>query len=419
MVLMKLRGLTAGALVLCGLGTGPAEATNGYFANGFGGASKGMAGAGVAVPSGVLGLAQNPAMGHKVGNMAGLCLTSFLPDRSVEIAPGGPLTAGTHKSRNDYFLIPCGGANWVLNDRLTFGAFLFGNGGMNTEYGTNFFAGFGAGSEPLGVNLEQAFISLNLSYKLSDQVTVGVSPILAVQRFSATGLEAFSFMSTAPGNVTNRGDDWSHGWGANLGILWEPGNGLAFGASYRTRIEMQKFDKYAGLFAEQGGFDIPASATLGLAYTPQTAPKWTFTGEYQRIFYGDIPAVSNPNAPPQGPLGADNGIGFGWTDMDIWRVAAIYRHNETWTFRGGISHASAFAEGKNAVMNSLTPATPQWHASLGASYRINDRWGVTGSWTHAFDNSIKGTNPALTGVPQEVRARMSQNEIALGLTYRW
>lgn len=407
------------AAVLCGLAAGPAFATNGYFANGYGGASKGMAGAGVAVQTGVLGLAQNPAMGHKVGNQAGLCLTTFLPDRSVKIAPGGPLTPGTHKSANEVFLIPCGGVNFVLDDRLSFGAFLFGNGGMNTEYDPNFFAGFGAGSDPLGVNLEQAFISLNLAYRVNDQLSVGISPILAVQRFSATGLEAFGFMSTDPANVTNRGDDWSTGWGVNLGILWEPTSELALGASYRSKMKMEKFDKYAGLFAGQGSFDIPASATVGLAYSPQALPKWTFTGEYQRIFYGDIPAIANPNAPPQGPLGADNGIGFGWKDMDIWRVAAIYRHDETWTFRGGVSHASEFAEGKNAVLNSLTPATPQWHVSLGASYRINDRWGLTGSWTHAFDNSIEGVNPALTGVPQKVSARMSQNEIALGVTYSW
>ncbi|APZ54749.1 OmpP1/FadL family transporter [Salipiger abyssi] len=413
------RGPLAGALVFCALGAGPALATNGYIANGYGGASKGMAGAGVAVPSGVLGLAQNPAMGHKVGNQAGLCLTNFWPDREVEVAPGGPLTPGTHKSRNDYFLIPCGGANWVLNDRVAFAAFMFGNGGMNAEYDTNFFAGLGAGSAPVGVNLEQAFISLNLSYRASETVSVGLSPILAVQRFSATGLEAFAGMSIDPGNVTDREDDWSTGLGYNIGVLWEPTPQLAFGAAYRSKIDMEAFDKYAGLFAGDGDFDVPAVATIGMAWTPQTAPKWTFTGEFQRIFYSDIPAIANPNAPPDGPLGAGNGVGFGWKDMDVWRLAAIYRHDERWTFRGGISHSSKFIDDSSAVINALTPATPQWHASLGASYRVNERWGITASWTHAFENEIEGSNPALTGVPQPVKIRMSQNEFAIGATYRW
>ena len=176
----------------------PATATNGYFANGYGGQSKGMAGAGVAVPTGVLGMAQNPATGVKVGNQAGFCLTTFSPNRDVEIAPGGPLTPGTHKSQNDVFFIPCGGANWKLDDRSSLGAFVFANGGMNTEYDTNFLAGLGAGSAPLGVNLEQAFITLNYARKVNDRLSFGIAPILAVQRFKAQGLQAFSGLSVSP-----------------------------------------------------------------------------------------------------------------------------------------------------------------------------------------------------------------------------
>lgn len=407
------------AMAFCALSAGPALATNGYIANGYGGVSKGMAGAGVAVPTGVLGLAQNPAMGLKVGNQAGICLTNFWPDREVEVAPGGPLTPGTYKSLNDYFLIPCGGANWMLNDRLSFGAFLFGNGGMNTEYSTNFFAGLGAGSAPLGVNLEQAFISLNVSYQATETLTFGFSPVFAVQRFSATGLEAFGGMSIDPAHVTNQGDDWANGLGYNIGVLWEPTPQLSLGAAYRSKIDMEPFEKYAGLFAEQGDFDVPAVATLGAAWVPPSLPQWTFTGEFQRIFYSDVASVANPNAPPLGPLGAANGIGFGWKDIDIWRVAAIYRHDEKWTFRGGISGASKLFDDSSAVINSLTPATPRWHASLGASYRVNDRWGITASYTHAFDAEVTGTNAALTGVPQPVGIRMSQHEFAIGATYRW
>ncbi|MBP0481882.1 OmpP1/FadL family transporter [Sagittula salina] len=413
------RLLGAGSVAACCVAALPAQATNGYFANGYGGASKGMAGAGVAVPAGVLGLAMNPAMGHKVGNVAGFCLTYFRPDRSTEIDPGGPLIAGSYTSRNDDFIIPCGGANFVLSDRFALGAFITANGGMNTEYEPNFFAGFGAGSNPVGVNLEQAFVSVNLSYKASETLSVGVAPILAVQRFSATGLEAFAGLSANPGKVTNQGDDWSTGFGVTVGALWEPTAELAFGASYRTRIDMQPFDKYAGLFAEGGDFDIPASATLGVAYTPATLDRLTVTAEVQRIWYSDIAALGNSNAPPSGALGAANGMGFGWKDMDIVRLGAVWRHDARWTFRSGVSHATAAFDGPSAVMNSLAPATPQWHASVGASYRIDEHWGLTGSYSHAFDTSVEGTNAALTGVAQKVKVSMAQNETAFGVTYRW
>lgn len=407
---------------LCALAAlaSPASATNGYFANGYGGQSKGMAGTGVAVSTGVLGMAQNPASGVKVGNAAALCLTFFSPDRDVTIAPGGPLTPGKFKSQNDIFVIPCGGANFKLTERATLGLFVFGNGGMNTEFDTNFFAGFGAGSAPLGVNLEQAFITANLAYQVTDRLSVGISPILAVQRFKAEGLEAFSGLSVAPGSVTNRGHDWSTGGGVNLGLIYQASDTWTFGAAYRSRIQMSRFDKYEGLFADGGDFDIPAMLTLGAAYTPAALPQWTFTGEYQRIFYGEIESIANPSAPPARPLGAPGGIGFGWQDVDVWRLAAIWQKTERLTLRGGVSYSSDFiSNGGEVVINTIAPGTPQWHFSVGGSYAINDRWEATFAYTHAVSNSFRGANPALTGVAQTVKIRMHQNEVVTGLSYRW
>ncbi|MFU8777501.1 MAG: OmpP1/FadL family transporter [Roseovarius sp.] len=412
--------LRAGALFALGALASPATATNGYFANGYGGQSKGMAGAGVAIPTGVLGMAQNPATGVKLGNQAGFCLTTFAPDREVRIAPGGPLTAGTHKSQNDVFFIPCGGANWKLDAQSSLGAFVFGNGGMNTEFDTNFFAGLGAGSAPVGVNLEQAFITLNYARQVNDRLSLGISPILAVQRFKAQGLQAFSGLSISPGDVTNRGHDWSTGFGLNLGLLYEASPQWAFGAAYRNEIQMSRFGKYRGLFAGGGEFDVPAMLTLGAAYTPATAPQWTITGEYQRIFYGNVKPIANPSAPPNGPLGAPNGVGFGWEDIDVWRLAAIWRKTDKLTLRSGVSYSTEFISNDgDVVINTIAPGTPQWHISAGGTYEISDRWAFTFSYTHAFANSFSGANPALTGVAQQVKIRMHQNEIATGLSYRW
>jgi long-chain fatty acid transport protein len=407
---------------ICGFGAiaAPAMATNGYFVNGYGAPSKSMAGAGVAVPTGVLGLAQNPAMGVKVGNRVGLCLTFFAPDRDVRIAPGGPLTPGRFGSDQELFIIPCGGVNFKLDDRSSLAFFVYANGGLNTDFDTNFFSGLGAGSAPLGVNLEQAFLSTNYARKVSDKVTIGISPVFAVQRFRAEGLEAFSGLSVSPGSLTNRGTDTSTGFGVNLGVLYDHNAEWTFGAAYRSRVNMSKFSKYNGLFADDGDFDIPATLLLGAAYTPARAPQFTFTGEYQRIWYSNIPAIGNPSAPPQGPLGSANGVGFGWRDMDIWRLAAIWRKSDRLTLRTGVSYSSKFIEdGGEVVINTIAPAAPQWHLSVGGAYVLSDRWTFQFSYTHAFSETFSGNNPALTGAPQNVKIRMHQNEISTGLSYRW
>jgi long-chain fatty acid transport protein len=412
-------GIGAVALAAC-LYAGPAAATNGYFSNGYGTESKAMSGAGVAVDTGTVGLALNPALGTTVGRQLDGCVSLFAPDRGFTIGGAAPLTPGTYTSTNDLFLIPCFGANFRLNDRSTLGVSVFGNGGMNTEYGANPFLGLGAGTVPLGVNLEQLFIAVNYSFDVTDQLTLGIAPTFAVQRFAATGLQAFIPMSMNPGAVTNNGDDWSTGFGVSLGMLWRPSDEWAIGASYRSKMQMGAFDRYAGLFAEGGDFDIPAMATLGAAYTPSGNPALTLTAEYQRIFYGDVAAIANSNALLGGaPLGAANGPGFGWTDMDVVRIGAIYRASPQLTLRGGVSYASDFLRSNDEVLfNVLAPATPHWHASIGASYKVSDRMELTGAYTHVFESEVSGAN-LTPGFGQPVGLRMSQNELTVGLSYRW
>lgn len=408
--------LAVGATMLAA----PASATNGYFANGYSVKSKGMAGAGVALETGIMGLANNPALGTRLGRQFDMCASAFGPDRSTTISPGGPLTPGTFKSENPWFLVPCAGVNLPQGDRASLSFLLYGNGGMNTEYGTNFFAGLGAGSSPVGVNLEQLFISASYAFEVNDNLTVGIAPIIALQRFSSTGLEAFAGMSMNPAAVTNNSDEWSNGFGLNLGMVYEPNNQLTIGASYRTEINMSRFDKYAGLFAGGGDFDIPATATLGVAYKPTAQPGLIVTAEFQRIFYSGVAAISNSSAPPGGPLGAAAGAGFGWVDMDVIRLAAQYQVNDEWTLRGGVSHATDFIKNNgNVLINTLAPATPEWHISVGATRQMRNGWSMDLAYTHAFDKSYSGANPAFTGVAQNASIRMSQHEISFGLSKTW
>jgi long-subunit fatty acid transport protein len=62
------------------------------------------------------------------------------------------------------------------------------------------------------------------------------------------------------------GYDTSFGGGVRLGWTWQASQNLKVGATYQSRLWMTKFDKYAGLFAERGGFDIPSNYALGFAY---------------------------------------------------------------------------------------------------------------------------------------------------------
>ncbi|MEW5728716.1 MAG: outer membrane protein transport protein, partial [Pseudomonadota bacterium] len=359
------------------MATAPAHATNGYFANGYGAPSKAMAGAGVAVGEGPLAPAQNPALGVEVGNVAGLCFTGFMPHRYTD-STNTNMVGGRVESNNEFFPIVCGGVNYMLSDDTSLGLVMYGNGGMNTEYDTNVFAKFNDNptvtgeSTPLGVDLAQAFFALNGAHKVTPTLSVGAAPVLAVQRFKAYGLEPFFGSSDFADKLTNNGYDWSYGGGFKLGANWDATNWLRFGVNYQSRMWMTPFDKYKGLFAEGGDFDIPS--TIGEAIAIKPHKDLVLTVEHQRIFYEDVASISNShvNGGQYLHLGSDQGAGFGWKDMDIFRIAAQYKATDALTLRTGFSYATKFTDDQEVLFNILAPATIRTHVGVGATYKFNE-----------------------------------------------
>ncbi len=126
--------------------------------------------------------------------------------------------------------------------------------------------------------------------------SIGVTPVIAYQRFKAEGLQAFDNpqLSNSPGNVTNNGYDDSWGVGARIGYMGQLTDWLAIGGAWQSKISMGSFDKYQGLFAQQGGFDIPSTFTLGFALRPTN--QWLIAVDFQRIYYSDAPSINNPSA---------------------------------------------------------------------------------------------------------------------------
>ncbi len=142
----------------------------------------------------------------------------------------------------------------------------------------------------------QLMIAPYVSWQFVKGQSVGVTPVIAYQRFKAEGLQAFDnpIFSTSMGNVTNNGYDDSWGFGVRVGYMGQFTEQFAIGAAWQSKTSMGNFDKYKGLFAQQGGFDIPSNFTVGIALKP--SPQWLIAVDYERIFYDDAPSVNNPSS---------------------------------------------------------------------------------------------------------------------------
>ncbi len=391
-----------------------AQATNGYFMHGSSVKAQGMAGVSLALAHDSIKSASNPASLIALGSQYDAGLTFFDPNRSADINGNGFGLDGHYDGNEDGpFWIPEVGFARRHSDRLAYGVAMYANGGMNTSYAQNPYPG-GTGSA--GVDLSQMFVTGSVAWKLNERHSIGAGVTYVYQRFMAEGLGSFAGMSANSNAVSNNGYDSADGWGLKLGWQGQVTDSLTLGVSWSSRIETDRFEKYSGLFAEQGGFDVPESYGIGFAW--QVNPRWTLAGDWERIEYGDVKSIGNPLA-FDAPLGADQGAGFGWQDIDVYKLGVIYAASPKLTLRAGISHSDQPIPASQTLLNILAPGVIQDHASVGASWQLSPEQSVTFSYTRALEEEVKGQNSMSGFGDGEADLKMSQNILGVAWQYRY
>jgi len=454
------KALAVGLTALVGLASTPVGATEGYFQNGYGARHKALAGAGVADSRDATAAALNPAGLVHVTNQTNSAVSVFSPRREETGTRTGPFPGftptGTVESGRNYFYIP----NMAMSYRLdpnpwvdVIALTVYGNGGMNTSYPDVFRSAPTAAPVPdcftatfapigtrtgvfcngqMGVNLEQAFLSIAMAKQINPMISVGVAPIIARQVIELDGLQAFSALSTVPGAVSNQGQEESWGVGVRAGVEITPMDNVRIGIAGNSRVLMEEFSEYRGLFAEQGDFDVPPSLQVGLAV--DVMPNLTMMVDYKRIWYSTVDAVGNPSAnilnctptgvgtPAAGAgcLGADNGAGFGWDDISIIKVGMEWRPAERTAVRLGYGYSENPIGSADVMFNTIAPGVVEHHIDGGIQLPIFTNWDLEVSGDYSFDNSVTGFELAGAGNPtQQIEISMHQYEVMVGMTYHF
>ena len=432
------------AALITGMLSLAAHATDGYFSHGYGMKAKGMAGTSIAVAQDAFGGANNPATMAYAGNQFAIGVDLFSPHRKAERTGGAAFGLdGSADSDSNYFGIPELAYNTMLRPDVSLGVTVYGNGGMNTDYpggqlpspgacgpatgpGTGFNPAPGpynllCGNGRLGVDLSQLVVAPTVAWRFLPEHSIGVAPLFAYQRFRAEGVQAFAGLSTSPGDVSNRGYDSSTGWGVRVGYYGQLTPQFAVGATYQSKISMGNFDKYKGLFAESGGFDIPSNWGIGVAVRPM--PQWMIALDYVRINYSDAKSVNNPSnlilqcagGDASACLGGSNGAGFGWQDVNVVKVGVQYDLDPQWTLRAGYNHSDNPIQPQDVTFNILAPGVMKDHATAGATWKWDAKNELTGAFMYAFSNSVQGASLFNNFFPPQAQANM-QEKIQM---YEW
>lgn len=407
-------------------------ATNGLFLIGNGNKSRAMGGVGIAHVLDSLSAVANPATIAGMDDRFDIGMDIFMPNVESQL---GSVNAESVAAINGMglestFLMPAMGITYKLHEQITLGFAMTSAGGGGTKFETNFYeaANTGDATAPsvnsrLGVDLVVGELAPTIAFKLNDTHSFGVSFVMAIARFEAYGLELFSTFtpSNTKDRLSDKGKDWSIGWGGRVGYFGDFGD-FTLGAQYTSKIWMNEFDLYSELFAESGRINMPANTGVGMSF--KAMPDLTLAADITYTFYEDTKAIGNlgPNlaGDPAGAfdsdanqLGASDGLGFGWQNQTVYKLGAEYQFSDTIILRAGWNYGKTpINEEREIIFNLLAPATVEHHLTFGGTYMLTSDMEINASFMHAFNNELSG--PTYISDDGSNLGRMEMEQYAIG-----
>lgn len=393
-----------------------AYATNGMNMEGYGPIATGMGGASMAYDNGTAAMANNVATLGLMdeGSRFDIALGALSPDITS--------AAYSQKSKATSFLMPAVG--WAKKSgQLTYGAGMFAQGGMGTEYNTPNMPGLKDRSE-VGVG---RFI-IPLVYNVNDALTVGGSLdyVWATMDLQMTADAATlgsmvtggSMSGSLPGNMTAGRFDFSDnndfsgkaqgsGFAAKLGITYKVSPVLTVGVNYQGKTSMSDLEtgtsdakmtmwtstpstmEMTGKIKVKN-FQWPETFALGMAF--QASDALMVVADVKQIQWSGVMKdfkmtfIADANS---GSGTLDVVMPQNWKDQTVMQIGAAYKFNSAFTGRVGLNMASNPVP--DTYVNPLFPAIVKDHLTLGFGYDFNQAQAVNFSYTYAPE--VKVNNP--------------------------
>jgi hypothetical protein len=181
------------------------------------------------------------------------------------------------------------------------------------------FGGELGSSAALGSGLLRSGFAPTLRTSLPSGVQFGLGVVLAQQRFLTPGMGETTRRADHPNVVAQFGPQGEvvsgHGLRAQLSV--PAGESSFWTVSLQSKLEMEPFKSYRGVYSEAGDFDVPGQA--GLRFGRNVGPATLSLG-VDRVFYSDIAAVTSYGLPNRflSLLGDGGSPDFAWRDLTVY-----------------------------------------------------------------------------------------------------
>jgi hypothetical protein len=175
-----------------------------------------------------------------------------------------------------------------------------------------------------GTSFDRQYFSPGFEHQFDSGGILGVSAIIAYQRYSAAslGLTAATTPHENPWVSTafSPQQESGYGLGVRLALRQEVVKGVAVDAGFQSRIDMEEFAAYRGVYSQAADLDIPARAKVGLAF--QASDRSWLNVAIERVMYSDISAFPSRYLPNRflSLLGDSSSPAFDWEDLTVYSV---------------------------------------------------------------------------------------------------
>ncbi len=168
--------------------------------------------------------------------------------------------------------------------------------------------------------VERTVVTPSLVQQWDDGSSAKLSAVLAYQRFASLGLGLSGLQDgTAPPSWSDPGNS-SYGAGARMDLGGPISDRVHWGVAYQSRVGMDSFSNYRGVFSDPGDFDIPANASVALSYS--LTPTFGLDVGVQRVMYSSITPFTSSSLPTRflALLGDGASPVFAWRDLTVYSV---------------------------------------------------------------------------------------------------
>lgn len=252
--------------------------------------------------------------------------------------------------------------------------------------------------------LHRHILASSYTHGWGDQGVFAVSALLSYQRFASLGLGAVAADGGIP-PTSWAGNETSYGSGVRIDLGSALTERMRWSAAYQSRINMDAFNTYRGVYSEPGQFDVPASASVGIGYA--LTPSMSVDVGAERVMYSSITPFTSAALPTRLLALLGNGASpqFAWSDLTVYSAGWTLRDARFGDLELRYTSGQQPSPTSALLRAALAPDMADGSLALGYSHAVgrSSRFSLRASYTNA---------PYFLGVPSyRLRDRATAEQI--------